>query len=256
MYCYSPHMYKPILDKVSSKDRMSLLNATKPTRNPDRTVFVTTFHPLMPKVQDIHDQNSDILLKSDRMAKILPSKPLVALKRTNNLGNILIKTKSKNENVPSSSVNLPPGTNFCGSSRCQICQFHLLTGPKIKSTTTSVTFHIRDHIDCNSKNIIYVITCSLCNAQYTGQTCNSLRTRFNNHKSAIRRTNTSESVSSHFKLPGHSISHLKIQGVEKVSNVSELNSAESRWIWSLKTHRITGGLNIDEPYLRSLTISN
>ena len=79
---------------------------------------------------------------------------------------------------------------------------------------------------------------------------------FNNHKSAIRRPNSTESVASHFQLPGHSISHLKIQGVEIVSHVSELNSAESRWIWTLKTHRITGGLNIDEPFLHNLTISN
>ena len=84
----------------------------------------------------------------------------------------------------------------------------------------------------------------------------SLRTRFNNHKSAIRRPNSTESVASHFQLPGHSISHLKIQGVEIASHVPELNSAESRWFWTLKTHRITGGLNIDEPFLHNLTISN
>ena len=99
--------------------------------------------------------------------------------------------------------------------------------------------------------------------QYTGQTSTTLRRRINNHKSAIRRPHTTESVGSHFQQPDHTIEHLRVQGVElipddpdKAVNARLLSRAESRWMWAMKSHLINGGLNLDEPYFSNLTLSN
>ena len=121
---------------------------------------------------------------------------------------------------------------------------------------------LKHHIHCNSENVIYIITCSLCNKQYTGQTSTKLRTRINNHKSAVRKPNTAESVALHFKQTDHDLKHLRVQGVElvpvdpdKATNARQLSEAESRWMWAIKSHRINGGLNVDEPHFANLTLS-
>ena len=112
------------------------------------------------------------------------------------------------------------------------------------------------HSNCNSENIIYVISCAKCGIQYTGQTKTSLRIRFNNHKSSIRRNDPDKSVAVHFNSPGHDgIKDVRIQIVEIVPD-SQLDSRESFWIWNLGSHKISGGLNDKEPYLQNLTIHN
>lgn len=42
-----------------------------------------------------------------------------------------------------------------------------------------------DKINCNTGNLIYLITCQKCSLQYVGETCLKLRERFNLHRSCI-----------------------------------------------------------------------
>ena len=42
------------------------------------------------------------------------------------------------------------------------------------------------HVDCNTSNLIYLITCKKCSLQYVGETCQKLRERFNHHNSCIK----------------------------------------------------------------------
>ena len=42
-----------------------------------------------------------------------------------------------------------------------------------------------NHVDCNTSNLIYLITCRKCSLQYVGETCQKLRERFNHHRSCI-----------------------------------------------------------------------
>ena len=48
-----------------------------------------------------------------------------------------------------------------------------------------------------------------------------------------------------------------LTGVDIAHNPSKenLDMLESKWMWSLKTHNINGGLNIDEPYLKNTKLS-
>ena len=39
--------------------------------------------------------------------------------------------------------------------------------------------------DCDSKNVIYLVSCKKCRLQYVGSTTTDLRIRFRNHKSAM-----------------------------------------------------------------------
>ena len=53
----------------------------------------------------------------------------------------------------------------------------------------SDTYKIREalHLDCNSKKVIYLITCKKCQKQYAGSCITMFRTRFNKYRSCHRK---------------------------------------------------------------------
>ena len=59
----------------------------------------------------------------------------------------------------------------------------------ISDGQTSYTFHstaetrpVTNNIDCNSKNVIYIIQCNHCSKQYIGETKRRLKDRFNEQR--------------------------------------------------------------------------
>ena len=43
----------------------------------------------------------------------------------------------------------------------------------------------RYHLNCKSKNVIYLVNCNKCSVQYVGSTSNEFKVRFRNHKSTM-----------------------------------------------------------------------
>ena len=85
----------------------------------------------------------------------------------------------------------------CSSRNCLICpEFLNITDFILDSKFNK---HYFEHeMDCNTENLIYSIQCLGCKSHYVGQTGDTLRTRFNNHKSEIR-TKKDKPLSSHFQ---------------------------------------------------------
>ena len=83
---------------------------------------------------------------------------LVAIQRDRNPRNSLVRSS-----LPS---NLEPGTFNCSRKRCNTCPFIYskthIQGPKR-------SYQVNDHFDCTTSNIIYCITCTLCNKLYIGE---------------------------------------------------------------------------------------
>ena len=89
----------------------------------------------------------------------------------------------------------------CGKPRCECC-LYINTASEFGSTHTTSEFTITGMLNCNSKNIVYLIECKRCNEQYVGETSNTLRARITQHISNINRyCNTS--VAEHFNQLGH-----------------------------------------------------
>ena len=83
------------------------------------------------------------------------------------------------------------------SSVC-VCQQHLVETGSFRSERTGEVFTIRHKMTCDSSNIVYLLYCDTCrHTQYIGETKNSLRTRFYQHRSNIN-TNTGTHVTRHF----------------------------------------------------------
>ena len=112
----------------------------------------------------------------------------------------------------------------CGG--CTFCREHLNTSTKFKSTVTQEQFSITDSgttfdIACTTKNVVYLITCELCNIQYVGMTTNSLRTRFYGHRSAIKGGKVNTWLYSHFQSLKHRVHHCKVQIIYHYSKNDE-----------------------------------
>ena len=58
-------------------------------------------------------------------------------------------------------------------------QFHV---KKNRKEITSINFHL----NCNSTNLVYLMSCKVCAVQYVGSTTTRFRLRFNKHESRIR----------------------------------------------------------------------
>ena len=78
------------------------------------------------------------------------------------------------------------------------CQFDLVCMPgmyirkekktnwdKYTFSATSEERHIKEHITCNSKNLIYMIECRKCQKQYIGETKRRLNERFGEHRRSV-----------------------------------------------------------------------
>ena len=246
---YSNKLIFPPLNKVYRTSRLSLIdNPTKePTisDSPPPVTFITTFCPQGPDVRATHAANAHILDASTKMKNLLPRPPRIAYRRTKKLGDLLFNTR------PPKPLNT--GTHPCKDKRCKLNQY-IIQGNQITSSNTGNTHTVKDHITCNTQQVIYIITCTLCNKQYTGQTSLSLRLRMNNHISSIRRKDTKQPVANHFNLPGHTMEHFRVQGAAVVNDKTDLNRLESMWMWRVRSHESCGGLNIDEPYIHPLSI--
>ena len=79
---------------------------------------------------------------------------------------------------------------------CRYCH-KINTSGKIRSRTYKREFNSKINVNCQSENIIYLITCTTCEVQYVGQTRNRILQRFQGHFHDIK-TNNDTTVARHF----------------------------------------------------------
>ena len=164
-------------------------------------------------------------------------------------------------NFSSNFSSSGPSRNFfsfrkCGNSRCKIkcLDNHLiLPSNNCRSSVSGKSFNIitDENLDCSSVNIVYLITCRICNLQYVGETSRAANVRWSEHLYKIRKGETNQLIYKHFNcddqhrsVPVHD--RFKFQIVEKIKtdNLQSQNPALIRrrrterelfWISQLRT---------------------
>ena len=166
--------------------RAKLQGPAPEPKKKDIIPLVTTYYPSL-KYNNVLKTIST-LLKSFKdnttKHKFINCKPLLALKQPPNITSILTTAKFNSEENP--SLPGPHGITLCNNRQCKLCRSYLQ--PVDSFLTSNGTFwSIRSHVTCKSKNIVYFLSCNLCEgrATYIGQTTN-LRQRMNNHISESR----------------------------------------------------------------------
>ena len=140
-------------------------------------------------------------------------------------------------------------------NRPQLCRYcpRLNHSGEIISKTTGQKHSTMVNINCQTSNVIYLITCISCGIQYVGQTKNRLISRFQGHYYDIKNHNDT-TVSRHFnKCPSslpNGFEGLQISILSFIKNPSssragqlERDREEKRWIHRLATS-VPQGLNL------------
>ena len=107
---------------------------------------------------------------------------------------------------------------------CVTCPF-VKVGKTIKEKATNFTVDTNTAVDYNTKNVIYCIECIKpgCRKQYIGQTKDSLKHMFNQHRGYVNNKVLSKATGHHFNNIGHQISDLRVGIVEKVFSKCEFH---------------------------------
>ena len=158
---------------------------------------------------------------------------MVAYRRPKNLKETLIRAK-----VPPEYTR--PKRRGQGMKRCpydcNTCPYAQL-GSKVKAARSDYIHEIVGHMDCQTDNLVYCISCNKCEEQYVGQTEKTLAVRFSQHQGYARNGKLDKATGHHFNLPGHSLANMKVTILEKIaSNLPQMrNTRESYYIKKFNT---------------------
>ena len=157
----------------------------------------------------------------------------------------------------------PSGASMkCGHKFCECCLW-LDEKSYVHNQREGIEIEIEGRMDCNSKNVIYVIECNRCNKLYVGETRNSLKSRLQRHISDIR-TYKNTTVADHFNYEcqsDYNVADMKIYPIEFIhdqgtahKNEAKLLKRETHWIEELQTLE-PNGLNIRKSSKRNINVS-
>ena len=110
----------------------------------------------------------------------------------------------------------------------------------LTSSVTGETYKINHRLDCNDKCLVYLFTCNKCKKQYTGQTTDNFRGRWN--KSL--KVEVLKGENKYFESEGHTeiLDDVSITLIDKTDG-SNPTKRENYWMRTLKTYA-SYGLNV------------
>jgi hypothetical protein len=113
---------------------------------------------------------------------------------------------------------------------------HTIQSQTFTSTSTNKQYPIKHSFDCNSYNVIYLITCPICHKQYVGETGRKLKIRLSEH-CADTRLHRDKPVAQHFSLPGHSADDIHIMAIDRPHTLDTdiRKTLELHWVHTLQT---------------------
>jgi hypothetical protein len=211
----------------------------QPPARQQKTNLITTYHPQLSGLSQILKRHYHILEADPRLKSFFPTPPGITYRRTANLRDRLVHARVNRQQ----SSRFPTCAEGCGVTRCLVCSQLATNDSVVSSIDNSYTFTIRESLNCNSKNLVYLLQCNLCRLQYIGETQTSFRLRFNNHKSHINSMPLLP-ISQHVCKTGHSFRNFAVYLLKSgFSSSKDRLAFESYMIHNFKTRTL--GLNKD-----------
>ena len=221
-------------DKDNSNDSISLY-------------FITEYNPSNPPFKEMLDKFWPILGRSASTRPLVNAEIIFGSRRPKNLKDSLMNAKLP----PGPDIILKENPSCKSGNKCKHCP-NIDRSGFVYSNTTKRKFKCIFNGCCQSKNLIYCITCPHCGSQYVGQTKTSLMTRINNHRSTIR-------TGKDLPLPNHMKAHddiieprLRVHILQFIkSDPDSPEAKESRdiaerdWMARLNT-LVPNGMNLQE----------
>ena len=214
--------------------------------------MVVTHNPKNPPLRNIVHEHWPLLSKSKATRTLEDANLIFGLRHNKNLSDYLVRASTKTIDNKLANVD----RNTCQRpNKCRYCPIINRTG-KLKSHSNNKTFNSMMKVDCQSSNLIYVITCKTCGIQYVGQTKNRLLTRFHGHFNDIDH-NRDTTVARHLNRSGTNSNIKKEFGITIISFIKptpdsaaakfQRDKEEKQWMRRLMTIMPSGldpnGLN-------------
>ena len=258
-------------EEAEKKERKELLENNS-QKSAEKRIYplVVEYNPKLPPIKSIITTNLNILYTNQEMKKLFPEDSLFpAFKRAKNLKNKLAPSIYGRNKV------IPNDDNTTGSDErnCDLCRY-VINAKQVKNKQTGETLRINHNLNCNSKNVIYLINDKICKKHSIGSALD-MKKRFRNHKSHIKNHRETCNLVRHWwEVENHKSTHsgemsqksfshelqkeLELILVDKLTvndNDSEkeiltkLHKLEGEW--QVKMHTFHPyGLNIREEYSR------
>ena len=80
----------------------------------------------------------------------------------------------------------------------------------VRSAASNFTVEINRPVNCQTKNLLYCISCDRCPVQYIGESERTLQERFSEHKGYAVNMKTSKATGEHFSQKTHKVSDMKV----------------------------------------------
>ena len=143
-----------------------------------------------------------LLYMNDEVWNLFLPGPMVSFRGTRKLSSYLVRAKLY-------PLHRKVGFKKCAKNRCEIWDYVIgteLTYLLVLSQVTGETFKINHQVNSDDRCAIYLLTCKLCQKQYTGETTDDFRYRWNSYKSNSGRFDRKESwmqehLCRHFSSP-------------------------------------------------------
>ena len=190
-----------------------------------------------------------ILQSNPKLKELFPLGSIIpSFRRSKNLKELLAPSRFKTAEE-GQTIQQSNGCFKCERNRCDLCRNFFVESKSFLSLQTGKRYAIHSRLSCDSKNVIYLVSCKKCRLQYIGSTTTDFRIRFRNHKSAMLTNKTTCEVAVHFNKTSHILDDFSFQCIDQVqapNNSDEIDrlliTKEAYWsaqLFSLAPH----GLN-------------
>ena len=168
-----------IVNQEMSKVKIQVRGKRRNNQHEKGIPFVVTYHPLLHSLGNIIKKHSYILNMDREVKKVFTPKPIISYRSARKLSSYLVRAKLY-------PIDRTIGSFKCDCNRCQVCH-NINETSNFSCSVDKINYKINHRFDCNSKCIIYLLSCNKCNMQYIGQTVDIFRHRWNNYKDNARK---------------------------------------------------------------------
>ena len=177
---YSDRMIDSAIERARTIPRHVALRKVFKKDKDKRPIFVTTYDPRLPNIQNIQAKHWRSMTCQDPYLKeVFKAPPLTAFKRQKNIRDHIIRAKLPNSQRAYPLRNLK-GMKKCKKT-CRACPF--IKETKCINIDRENSWNIEQNLDCNTSNVVYMIECNKenCKMRYIGETKRIFKFRMAEH---------------------------------------------------------------------------
>ncbi len=218
--------------------------------------FISDFNPTNPDFKAIIQKYWPLLDRSSGTRALTDCNLIFGYRRPKNIRDIVTSAKlpkiSDNRTpTPNPTPTLLPRQTKCKRKTCRHCP-KIDNSGKVQNHLNNRQYICDSKANCQTNNVIYLLTCDLCKKQYVGQTLNRIMDRVNHHLNDIkhrRETPISRHMQSHGTVDQYPVT---IQILQRISAAPKSTKAqelrykwETSWMAWLNSY-VPNGLNIKD----------